>query len=39
MVGCDLGGFGDARVDDDNLGVPFITSEALVEDGVGDGEI
>jgi len=34
-----LRGFGFARVDDDDIGVPFVTGEALVEDGVGDGEI
>lgn len=39
MLSRDLGGLGGAGVDDDDLGVPLITSEALVKDGVGDGEV
>lgn len=39
VLRCDLCGLGDAGIDDDDLGVPFVACEALVKDGVGDGEI
>ncbi len=39
VLGRDLRGLGGAWVDDDDIGVPLITGQTLVENGVGDREI
>ncbi|MFT6863714.1 MAG: hypothetical protein ACJAVK_002275 [Akkermansiaceae bacterium] len=39
MVGGNLSGFSSARIDDNDVWITLIPGEALVEDGMGDGEV